>query len=259
MKRFFLTMVIFFLVPSVGFCAKAPMYLVQGPNGTVQQMMGTPPPQQAQQQANAAPQPPAAPYVAPRPNTSPELRGCIKVKGSVDKVPQIRILFEGRETVSNSEGFFSFPVDEQNIEKYSFVICKRIKQNFDKTNTLKHISALGNKEYRYYSFKKGTGGFGGWLQRRKNLNTKKFVLPQRSVIILLDPEHVESVETWNVELSNNILKLPMIVIKNDESLKKLQRRSAKSLLYSLDTRPFHESIKEAVKKPADKVAVALAQ
>lgn len=172
-------------------------------------------------------------------NRGLEIRGAIKCASSIYDVPQLRILYDGKETISNREGFFSFPVDEKNIEKYSLILCDDVQQNFDKKNTLKHVSVIRQRPYRYFTFKKGPFG-GSWQQKEKTLNKKNFVIPQHAVIVLVDPSNVESVQNWDIDLSNNILKLPVIVLKNDS----LHKVSAHSLLKSLDKTVFCESVRE---------------
>jgi hypothetical protein len=231
------------------------------PTGPVRQPVAMP--QQNNQQPAQPTENNVQAQVASQPvpvNTNLEVRGCIRRQMSTDLVPPMRILFDGKETVSNAEGFFSFPVDDRDVEKYSLVICKTIKQNFDKRNTLKNVSIIPSKDYRYFSFKRNALGM-GWQQREKTLNKKNFVIPQRCIVALIDPKFIDRVEPWNLSLPHNIIKLPAIVIKNDLDKKVLSRAAAKSILYSLDSAVFHEPVKEIIKRPAqnNKVAISLMQ
>ncbi len=214
------------------------------------------------QQVSQQPTPPPQPYVPVSPNMTPEIRGCIKVQGLVDKVPGFRVLFQGKEEISNDEGFFSFPIEEQRIEKYSLIICKVIKQNFDKVNTIKNDSVIPDKNYLYYTFKRqGFYRGGTWHQKEKRLNKKNFIVPSHSVVILIDPKYVDHVEPWTVELPNNVIKLPMIVLKKTVDRSSLMRMSAKSVLYSLDAAVFHEPVKEVWKMAPqnNKIELSLTQ
>ena len=61
----------------------------------------------------------------------------------------------------------------------------------------------------------------------------------------------------DVQLSDNIIKLPKITLTDT---KKLARASAKSLLYSLDLTSFHEPVKQEKQENKDpKLSVSLAQ
>ena len=62
-----------------------------------------------------------APYQTPEQNTKLEIRGMIKMPDASQKAPEFRILFAGKENISNREGFFSFPIDDQDLEKYALV------------------------------------------------------------------------------------------------------------------------------------------
>src|SRR5574338_1488793 len=140
---------------------------------------------------------------------SPEMRGYIKIAGHADQMPQFRVLLsEGKETISDREGFFTFPIDDVNIGHYSLIITKRVQQNFDKKNTLKSVSVFPDNEYRFYSFKNGA-----WIEQEKALHETNFVIPNQSVVFLVNPEYVQEVKDWNIQLAPHIIKLPMIVLK----------------------------------------------
>jgi hypothetical protein len=263
MKRFFMMSFILSMALTIGCFGQDAMRgpMVISGNGQRIPLFAFAQAQQQQQNQLAAQQPmvqqqpvpqqpvaPQQPYIPVAPNMTPEIRGCIKVQGLVDKVPGFRVLYQGKEEISNDEGFFSFPVEEQRIEKYSLIICKVIKQNFDKTNTIKNVSIIPDKNYHYYTFKRhGFNRGGTWEQREKKLNKKNFVVPSHSIVVLVDPKYVDHIEPWTVELPGNTIKLPIIVIKKTVDRSSLMRVAAKSVLYSLDTAVFHEPIKEVWK------------
>lgn len=183
-----------------------------------------------------------------------EMRGCIKAEVvSADKMPQFRVLFSGKETMTNTEGFFSIPLDEK-ITRYSMLICKNIKQNFVKTNTVRNVCMAHDDNYRYYEFEKMPHG-DTWRQQEKRLDLERPIAPEGCVIVLLDPAHVSRVEPWRVELDQKTVKLPAIVLKQEVSTSMLATASARSLLCSLDEKPFHETVKEEVKQLAQNTNV----
>lgn len=224
-----------------------------------QQQQQQPPQQPPLQQFNMVPQPEST-HTPLMSSGNPETLGRIKIQGECDTVPSFRILFDGKTIMNNKEGIFSFPIEEKNIHKFSLVICKKIKQEFDKNNTLKGIDVIPDKNYRYFTFKKNPWG-GEWFQHEKTLNKKNFQIPEHCAVALIDPKYVERIEEWNIQTSPNVLKLPLIVLKQTASKNTLNRLAAKSLLYSLETTVFHEPIKEEIKiAPQNpKVAMSLMQ
>lgn len=173
-------------------------------------------------------------------NNGLELRGCIKIENNrLDKVPEYRIYYQGREQRSNNEGLFSLPIEDRNIGKYSLVICKTIDQQFEQNNTIAHYGVIPDKEYRYFTFQRGPNR--QWLAQEKRLTKKQFVIPAHAIVALIDPKCVDRLDPWDMNLADNVIKLPAIVLKKDIDQKKLMRYSAKSMLYSLDSRPFHDT------------------
>lgn len=192
-----------------------------------------------------------------QPSNRFELRGCIKVdNASADRVPEYRIYYQGKEQRSNNEGFFSLPLDNGNIQKYSLVICKKIDQQFEKSNTVAFYGVIPDKDYRYFTFHPGNNA-GQWLAQEKKLTKKNFVIPQHAIVALVDPKCVDRLEPWNLNLSENVIKLPAIVLKNQLNNKILSRSSAKSMLYSLDSRPFHQTSRLERKVPGNNPKVQL--
>lgn len=224
----------------------------QNPNNNLQ-FPGQPPQQQQQNQA------PAAPTVFVE-DAKPTIRGCIKIEGSSDPLPEYRVLFDGKETMSNAEGFFSFPLENTPEKKYRLVICKEIKQHFDKFNTLKSMSLSPALTYNYFSLKKNNWT-GGWDTKEKKLTKRNYVVPEHSVVVLIAPKYIERVDVWTAQLPANSIKLPCIVLKKNIDHKKLARASAKSLLKSLDSTSFHEPVVQANKKAENntKINISLAR
>ena len=181
---------------------------------------------------------------------SVEIRGCIKTDATqTDKIPQFRVLFAGKETMTNCEGFFSLPLDER-MNRYSLLICKSVKQNFVKTNTIKNVCMEPNSEYRYYEFEKIGIADDLWKQDEKRLNIQNPVAPEGCLILLMDPACVARLEPWRVSLGMSAIKVPTIVLKKEVDAQQLSTESAKSLLLSLDEKPFHETIREEIKMVA---------
>ena len=189
-----------------------------------------------------------------------ELRGCIKIESYItEKVPQLRVLFAGKETVSDSEGFFTVPL-ENKMPRFGFLICKNVKQNFVKTNTVRNVGVEPDEAYRYFELEKH--GYGNeWQYQERRLSSENPVAPEQCAILLLDPSYVDRVEPWKMPLADNVVKLPSIVLKKNLDNKTLAQASAKSLLLSLDEMPFHETVSVETKRVAEngKVTLSLAK
>jgi hypothetical protein len=169
------------------------------------------------------------------------VKGAIKIANWVDDIPEFRVFFEGQEALTDENGFFTFPINDNDLQKYRLIITRKIQHVVDKKNTFASLKVIPDKNYLGYSFKRLGHNQGIWLQKEKKLNHKNFVIPKNSIIILVDPKYVEKIEEWNVALSDNFIKLPRIVLKSKIELTKLKRISAKSLL-CLEDSVFHERI-----------------
>lgn len=191
-----------------------------------------------------------------QPSKSLEMKGRITMDAYMEKIPQFRVICDGKETTSDSEGFFTMPLDFKELQEFSLIICKDVKHNFDRTNTIKHVSTIPSKDYRYFTFTRMSWG-NRWQQQEKKFNKQKQIVPDRSIIVLIDPKSIERIDPWQIDLPENIIKLPIIVLKKDSHAK----ASAYSILRSLNDTTFHESVKHEVQNvPGNpKVKVSLTQ
>jgi len=192
-----------------------------------------------------------------------ELKGCFQVVGGdkKDKVPEYRVYFNGRQTMNNCEGFYSFPIERKEVANFSLVICKGFKHNIEQKNTIKNVSIIPNKDYQYFTYRNNGYNSGSWVRSDQRFNHENFVIPENCVVVLLDPAHVDHVTEWNMQLGERFTKLPVIALKGASNLTDLKHESAKSLLSSLDAKMFHEPITE-IKKIAPnnpKIHMSLAQ
>jgi hypothetical protein len=168
----------------------------------------------------------------------PIMKGCISCTGALEKIPQFRIYFNGKQIFNDQEGFFSFQLDDADLTKYALLVTKDVRFDFDKGNTVDHMSVRPDKNYKYYTFKRA--GFSQfWLQKEKSLQKKHFVIPTRTIVVLVDPKYFDHLESWSVPLASHVVKLPKIMLKPEVKGKALARAGVKSLLRSLDTTTFH--------------------
>lgn len=185
------------------------------------------------------------------------LKGYIQNNSDFKKVPEFRILFNGEQVLNDENGFYSFSVDKK-IQKLDFIVCKDIKQNFKKINTIKNLSVHFDKDYKYFSFTK-TGTDNIWEKKEKFLDDNNFVLPKDCLIVLMNPKFVQDVISWNIKLDNNFLNLPKVVLNKDITEKKLKRASVKSILYSLDKIVFHRNIETSNKVFSNNIKASITQ
>lgn len=174
---------------------------------------------------------------------SMQLKGYIQTEQDLKTTPQIKFLFNGKEVTSDENGFYSIPLDNinNNLNKFYFLACKEIKQNVDKKNTIKNLSVPNNLNYKLYSCLKNsvTGKFE--LTEEKLIHKDK-IIPSNCVISLVNPNFIEKIEPWNINLNNNFIALPKIKLVANRSSQKIHRQSDKSLAKSLDFKPFHEEV-----------------
>ena len=189
----------------------------------------------------------------------PMLKGAITIDKDHGKIPEFRIYFHGKQTINNTEGFFSLPLDEEGTTDECFLlITKGLKQNFEKTNTVKNLVLFTNEDHTFYALKKSENQSFTWEEKKLATEEKNFALPPKTVIIILNPQLIERLESWQVSLPGNTFTLPRIVLKsNTKAL--IKDASARSLLGgTMNLGSFHEPVKNKVQHFA-KGACSLAQ
>jgi len=190
-------------------------------------------------------------------NTFPRLIGYLKAPDSIEHVPPFRILFAGKSVVNNKEGIFTIKLaeDAKDINSFYLLFVGRIRQNFEKINTIENLAVDPAKHNRFFRIfrtasEENPHSF-SWHFEEENFSEKRFTSPENCVVVVLNPAYVDHLEEWQVSLPDNYLKLPKIVLKDnvsddvtpeDEARGRytLRRASAKSLMYTLDTLPWHE-------------------
>ena len=85
-------------------------------------------------------------------NKIPMLKGCID-SCQLKTIPHFKVYFEGIQTESNDDGFFTIPL-EKKYDELSLIICKDFQPSFESTNTIKNLTISTQKPYKFYSFKR---------------------------------------------------------------------------------------------------------
>ncbi|MFA5306802.1 MAG: hypothetical protein WC365_05120 [Candidatus Babeliales bacterium] len=181
-----------------------------------------------------------------------ELRGQIKINGVSGAVPRFRILCDGKQTISNSEGFYTFPLEEQDSTRYFLLICPSVNQDIEKSNTIRSMQIVKNAPYRFFEFGK---------HDLTQATLESLAIPVHTIVLLIDPSLVEDVECSSMHVQGTVTAAPLILLKNSIDRKKIEQAATLSILGSLELMPFHEPVKQSTKhnETNPKVSLALAQ
>lgn len=185
------------------------------------------------------------------------------LQSSLDDTPPFRIFYHGKTTQSNGEGFFSIPLDDEEIpDELYLLICSSFNQHFENVHTIKHLVIEPAKDHLLYRIFKGFNKEKRqreWMFEQTSLKEHHFVVPQPCLIVCINPYYVKNVSMWSIDLGNNVIKLPKIVLKSEftaEDIAKgdpqepssLEWASNKSLMNTLHALNFHESVSERTKE-----------
>lgn len=102
---------------------------------------------------NASPQTKSPTKPIAKPNV---LKGCI-VSNQLKTIPHFKVYYQGIQTVSNDDGFFSIPLESaEKKESYSLLICKDFVPAFESINTVKNLTMPAKKPYQFFVMQKAT-------------------------------------------------------------------------------------------------------
>jgi len=171
------------------------------------------------------------------------LKGLIEAPASIARVPEFAIHFAGKQEFNNEDGFFTFTLDE--IADFSLLITESFSPNFEQ-NTEQHAKRhhgtiaqfMIDKETPHRYFERAEVGEDILWQERP-LATPQLSIPDKTIIIIMDPSIVERVESWHLESSKNCLQGPKIVLKNT-AIKEIGMASLKSLAHAPEVGRYFE-------------------
>lgn len=206
-------------------------------------------------------QPPKPKPVVPITLQAPVIKGQITTPQGWLQSPEFKIFFDGKQTLNDKEGLYSFPVESKDITKMHILICKKLNTNFESINTVKSIQIKPEDVYRFFTLKKTHLTLQDWeIIEEKNLDKKKFVIPQKCIIFLINPKYVAQVKNWNLKAPDNMIKLPQIILKENFDETKVKRQADKSIIRAFDLNAFHEIVPRKTKKDAKpKIDLTLVQ
>jgi len=187
-----------------------------------------------------------------------------------------RLFFGGYRTLTDTGGFFTFPLDFSPTKPLYILISKGAIWEYDKKNTLKALKQDRSKSYLFYVAKCHSNDDGQYTLSvtPEYLEGWNFQIPpERCLVVPMNPIYVKSVETWKSPFGKSIIRFPKIVLKDeielqkgkaeylasigkrDENIrneKKLRRIAQKSVLRSIEENPFHESAIQTTKEVKNK-------
>jgi len=75
----------------------------------------------------------------------------------LSSLPHFKVYYQGIQTMSNDDGFFSIPLESKKFEDtYSVLICKDFFPTFESVNTIKNLKIKSKKPYKLFRIKKAT-------------------------------------------------------------------------------------------------------
>jgi len=176
------------------------------------------------------------------------VKGAIDIEGEHDTTPEFRVYFHGMETVTSGEGFFSFPFDNKKIEQCSLIITKDVDLAREKSNTIQELRSRPDKRAKQFTltYHDDADGEQTWSWEEQETTRDEVTMSEHSIVVLVDPKYFSHLKLWEIAPVGQGVMLPTIVLKGDDR-NKLERASAKSLLYSLNSKTFHETVKRRKK------------
>jgi hypothetical protein len=201
---------------------------------------------------------------------TPKLSGRTKlIKGALvskddNRMDGFRLLFGGYKTLTDNEGFFTFPLESSPTKPLYILIGKGAIWEYDKSNTIRTLRQNQLKPYLFYVAKCHENNDEYTLSvTQEYLDGWNFNIPaERCLIVPINPSHVKSVETWKSPFDKRIIRFPKIVLKTEAELnsektnirneKKIRRIAQKSVLKSMEDSPFHESSTQVKKQVFNK-------
>lgn len=167
---------------------------------------------------------------------APSLKGAIESSSLTSSVPEYTIFYDGKQTANDRDGFFLLPAQDTQ-KPLNILVCKKIIESFQTANNIKHFYVPKKEKYCFYpdilSKAKDTS-----LETKKLSENNK--IPENTLIISMDPNHVESIVNWDITLPEKLIKLPKIVLRKDIPLKDLERSAIECTLCALDVARWHE-------------------
>jgi hypothetical protein len=198
--------------------------------------------------------------IEPPAKGAPMLKGCI-CANNIERLPSFHIYYQGEWVQSDKDGFFSFPLDDDEEQtEYGILLCKTFEPQYKGPNTIKQL--LCNAPKKFFILKKNVRNHQWQIEEQTELpNTN--AIPKNCVIASIKPSLFERLEQWSFPSTAQFVMLPKILLKDDiteENIKRsrsITRAAIKSELNALDTKIFHRKKEILRDTPKEKETVTV--
>lgn len=158
-----------------------------------------------------------------------------------DTLP-LRMYYQG-DIVPCVHGSFKFPGSKKITTLH--ILVAHIKP--PRKNTIDHLEVPKGTSYKLFTLSKepvfGAPEKAKWKIEEEE-KSDGLVIPENCLIVLLDPQHIDSLETAKWARGSKFVPLPSIVLKKDNNL---QEALDRSMLAALDSDVFHERWEKKIK------------
>ncbi len=193
--------------------------------------------------------------------------GCIQYP-FIKKVPQTRIYTFGKkidfllcEIVHECNQFVFRIPQVMHTKTYYLLIIKQVHQKMISNNTVDYLKILPDQPYIFYKLtliekvdEEGNKTY-SWLIESVALDKETGRIPDESIIVCLDPSHVDSLSGGSAfELPTINLKSDLIELLGSEEL--LQTDANRLLLSSIDSDTVHATINQKIRQKSNVTLIA---
>lgn len=167
------------------------------------------------------------------------IQGSLIIQGlsSAHRYEQYQVFYDGKKTTVSADGLFKIPLDEK-IEHPSLLIGKIATRHNEGSLTPECFFVPKTETYKYFIHKKDDE----WIESSLAENR---IVPEHTVIIYMNPAHIEKLQPWPLRLAANFIKLPQIVLRSDLSKQDITRSAAEYSAFACDIANYHEPIRTA--------------
>ncbi|MBT4595111.1 hypothetical protein HOD08_04525 [bacterium] len=156
----------------------------------------------------------------------------IVMKGAIvapdrDKMEKCEASFAGDSADSNSEGFYSFRLDEQPADELFLLVSQSFSIEPDTVgidNTATAIKQDSQKPYLFYRLQmnKKDGSEITWEIEEKSLKRAGYRIPHENakklLTVKMNPNHVSAIQNWKIKLDKSFITLPKVVLRSNKEI-----------------------------------------
>lgn len=185
------------------------------------------------------------------------LIGDIDIEGaglSDSDLPPITVYWNGLETVTDENGIFRLPLDDDDFEQdrlrdLSLLVCKRFVPVHDNAQTIRTLEFDKTEKAAWYDLvreqdqetKKWS-----WQINRKEIDPTHAHIPENCIVVCVSSKHVLRVEDTGLYAKREIF-LPRIVV----SAAAAGRQALKGVFNSIANRQCHKRVHSSVVQEGD--------